>query len=184
MAFVVIIAVNLAIGRALLEYDGFILAGIAPSALALQFALVRLIRGRRLSRAFWSGFIAGLLVVATLFLWGMYQGRLSRSRFDPELGQTIVRWRPGTPLWPGWPAYRSYAYQIILRLPHGPDILNSYDATSLSIVAVVFFLPQLLAATAGGLLALFIAWVFQMAIRLSRRATSPAAEPNRGSGRL
>jgi hypothetical protein len=160
MALVVLIAVNLALGRALFEYDCYILAGIAPSALALQLALYRLVRGRRLSRAFWSGFIAAMLVVATLFLWGMYQRRLTSRRFDPVLGKTIVRWRPGTPMWPGWPSYRNYAYQFIMRLPHGADILYREDWRSLLVIAVMFFLPQLVVATAGGLMAIVIAGIF------------------------
>jgi hypothetical protein len=159
MAFIVLAALNLAVARLLLDYDGYILAAIVPSGLTLQLAVVQLIRKRHVFRAFWAGFIAGLIVTAGLCLSGMFHDRVRTSHFDPSVGKNVFSWAPGAPLWPGWPSYRRYAYQTILSFPWGRPLMDRYDLTALSVFAVVMFLPQFLVALVTGLLALLIALV-------------------------
>ncbi len=88
----------------------------------------------------------------------MVRDRRTISRFDPSLGKrVVVSPSPGVSLWPWWPSYRRLAYQTIVSFPEGRALLDRYDLTALSVLAVVFFLPQLLVALVAGLLALFIA---------------------------
>jgi hypothetical protein len=158
MVFVVLAALNFLVARLLLDFDAEILAAIAPGGLTLQLALVQVIRRRHALRAFWAGFIAGLIVTAALCAWGMARDRRTISRFDPSLGKrVVVSPSPGAPLWPWWPSYRRLAYQTIVSFPGGRALLDRYDLTAFSVLAVVFFLPQLLVALVAGLLALFIA---------------------------
>ncbi len=70
MVFVVLAALNFVVARFLLDFDAEILAAIAPSGLTLQIALVQVIRRRHALRAFWAGFIAGLIVTAALLRLG------------------------------------------------------------------------------------------------------------------
>jgi hypothetical protein len=159
MGLIAIVALNVAGGRLLLDYDVYILAAIAPPAIAIQLALVRLRYGRNLSRAFWAGFIIAIIFVAALCVWGMVQGRSTKPSFNPMLGKNELLTLPGNPMWPGWISYRRYAYETILRIPNGRAILYGDDMTliSMPIFAGVMFLPQLLVALGGGLLALYIA---------------------------
>jgi hypothetical protein len=176
MGFIVIAGLNVAAGRFLLDYDVYILTAIAPAAIALELALVRLSRDRHLRRAFRSGFIATMLVVATLCLWGMVQGRSTKPSFNPMLGKYERGTLPGAPLWPGWISYRRYAYETILRFPNGRAILYGDGMTliSMPILAAVFFLPQLLLSLAGGLVAMFIASVYWLCRRRGRRRSTSA----------
>ncbi len=159
MALIVLAAFNFALARCLLDVDGYILAAIVPGALTIQLATVQLIRTRHAFRAFWAGFIAGLILTAGLCVWGMFHDRHTTSRFDPALGKRVVIRSPGPPMWPGWPSYRRHAYQIIVSSDWGRALMDRYDLTSLSMYAVVMFLPQFLVALVTGLLALLIASV-------------------------
>ncbi len=171
MAFVVVAALNFAVARLLFDFDAEILAAIALSGLTLQLALVQVIRSRHALRAFWAGFIAGLIVTAGLCGWGMFHGRKTTSRFDPSLGKrVVVSPSPGAPMWPGWPSYRRFAYQTIVSFPGGRALMDRYDLTALSVFAVVMFLPQFLVALVTGLLALLIA----LALRILRICPRPS----------
>jgi hypothetical protein len=81
-------------------------------------------------------------------------------------------------MWPGWPSYRDYAHQFILR--HNPDILNRSDWAGICVMGLVFFTPQLLVALASGLLTLFVACVFLICARIKpSRAISGRRMPGR-----
>ena len=160
MRLVTVIAINVGAGRILYDYDGYLLAAIALQCRGAPVCAASIeTRSARASRIFWAGFTAGLVLAAGLCLSGVYRGTAKVSRYDPVIGRKVTSYHPGSPLWPAWPSYRGYAYRAIMHLPDGPGILNRYDATSISVLAIVFFLPELLVAMAGGVLASSIAWV-------------------------
>jgi hypothetical protein len=101
------------------------------------------------------------MLAAGLCAWGLFHGRRT-PYFDPVLGKNVVGWTAGDPMWPGWPSYRRFAYQIIVSFPLGRALMDRYDLSSMSVFAVVMFVPQFVFALAGGLLAMFIVWVPRM----------------------
>lgn len=146
MAVVGVVALNLAAARRLAAYDDKLMVGVMPTALVLQVALFRLsgTQGRR--RAFWAGFLTAGFLAMLSFVWA---NRLSATvvvATHAVTGKTRFAVVPGSfggdqmyAVWAG------YANVVVRCLPNLPQ----YQI----IAAVVFLMPQMLAALACGVLA-------------------------------
>jgi hypothetical protein len=175
MVLVGVVAVDIAATRSLFAYNSEMLIGVALGVIALQIGLFRLIRGQGRARVFWSGFIAAGLMAMMTFVWAMM--------FPEILGLTstgaLVR-TPGSTLYTVWHGYSSFvAEHVIMPLLYDPRINPGIDGDSIlgglfiaGIRSVVWFLPQLLMAVVGGLLARGIA-----GRRRKINATAPGPVP-------
>ena len=160
MAIVGVIALNIATARILFAYEPELLIGVGLGVLVLQVGLFRLVRGRGTNRAFWVGFIVCGLITMTTLVWAM---------LFPEvvgLSSTGVLERvPGSTMWTIWYGYARFVSEPILvpMITYSgidPDVSNLGGILIAGARAVIWFLPQLLIAVAGGLLAGLI-WVME-----------------------
>jgi hypothetical protein len=144
MTVVGVVALNLAVARALYAYDTEALYGSVLIGLSLQIGLVRLIRRRGRVRAFWTGFVtAGSLAFLTF----------------------LLAERPGAyeTLWyRAWSEYTDVAEDCLLYLPGSAAIRgmsqqqSTAEAALIVLASLIFFPPQLLIALSGGLLAIVV----------------------------
>jgi hypothetical protein len=160
MCLVGMVAVSLAVGRALYASDPWLPAGVCLAGLAIELGLFRIVRTRGKSRAFWAGFvICGLLAVGS-FAWGV----VVKSSISPSLNVSTgeittlpitVLQRVGLSSWSVWRSYLLLAVLCLNRLPFGSALMSPdfKDPIVLATAALMAGLPQLLIALAGGLLA-------------------------------
>lgn len=146
MAVVGIVALNLAAARSLASYDLKLMMGVMPTALILQVALFRLIRTQGRRRAFWAGFLTAGFLVMLSFVWANRLSETVGIATDAATGKTVFVVEPGSfggdqmhAIWTG------YVNVVVRCLPYVPQ--------SPLAAAVVFLMPQVLAASACGLLA-------------------------------
>jgi hypothetical protein len=147
MTVVGVVALNLAVGRALYAYDIEILGGSVLIGLSLQMGLIGLIRRRGRARAFWAGFVvAGSLAFLTF----------------------LLAERPGayeTVWYRVWSEYIDIAQECLMYWPGGAAIRamtqhqNSAKAAIFVVSMLMFAVPQLLIALSGGLLAVAVFWI-------------------------
>ncbi len=157
MIVVGLIALNLSAARALLAIEAWLLVGVAPAGLALQFAAFRLIRSRGRARMFWAGFLAAGVLAA----WSLVGAMLFRTSVNVGInlttGQRITLTTPGYRAadlaWVAWKGYVELVENGLARLPTTAGILTGGDASTAVVGGLVAFLPQFLIALAGGLLA-------------------------------
>jgi hypothetical protein len=169
MIVVGLIALNLAAGRVLYSIEPWLLVGIAPAGLALQFAAFRLIRSRGPARAFWAGFLA----VGLLAAWSLVAAMLFRTSVNVAINRTTGQpmfwttpgYRGADQAWAVWTGYIVLVEKGLAHLPSTAGILERGDAVDAIVGVVVAFLPQFVIALAGGLLAWFLAG----ASRLTKR---------------
>jgi hypothetical protein len=140
MLVVVVVALNLAVARAIYLFEPWRLAGTGPIALAIQGGLFYLIRSRRRPRqhAFWAGFEVGSILGLWSFLYVLVP--------DSKVGSV-------------WEAYAATIDEF-LRVNYGLPVLDRspFDPIFLAAVAVFAFLPQLLMGLGAGGLALSVTW--------------------------
>jgi len=176
MGLVVLLAANLAAARALHAHDSEMLIGVALVGIALQYALFRAMRDDR-RRAFWAGFQAGGLVATAGFVWAMTFPEVLGVSIKPG-GSMTVHKTPGSPLYAAWHGYASLVADRVVApafaaLDVQPDPETASGGVLMAAVrAVIWGLPQGLAAVAGGLLGLGIA-----ARRAGRGRDRDAAPP-------
>jgi hypothetical protein len=161
MTVVGVVALNLAVGRALYAYDIEILGGSVLIGLSLQMGLIRLIRRRGRARAFWAGFVAtGSLAFLTFLLAMLAQG--------PGAYETV--W------YRVWSEYIDVTQEWLTYLPGGAAIQamtqhqNTAKAALIVMSMLIFSVPQLLIALSGGLLAIAVFWI--VSARLDRSGRS------------
>jgi hypothetical protein len=168
MVFVGVVAINLAAVRAL---SAALQVRVVLIALVLQFALIRLIRSRRCGQAFWAGFVGcGSLAMASCIWAEAHRPRilLSLSVLTGHLVETR-----GSSMWTIWDGYANFASDCLERLPYAVRLIErSSESIQDAVFPLTLFLPQLLFALAGGLLA---RWLVGPVAR-SDRATMIAAE--------
>lgn len=160
MVVVAVIAMNLGAARILYFYNTEILIGVALSGLALQAGLFQLVLGRGRNRAFWSGLVVfGLLAMSSL-VWAMLFPEVIGIAFDKN-GVIMVHRTPGSFLSTVWSSYAGFVSNHVIEpvlesrgfpLRINPDSYSG-GALLVSVRAVVRFLPQMLIAVIGGLLA-------------------------------
>ncbi len=180
MVVVVLIALNLAAGRAVYSFGPWLLAGFVPTVLVLQFGVFRLIRNRGRARVFWAGFVAGGVLAVGSLAWSFLFRTSVNIGINVTTGQKITITTPGFPaadrVWSAWVVYLTFVENCVESLPMAEDILGREDSATAIAFAVVVVLPQLLIAVSGGLLALVVTW---LAGKLRRRPTGPATVLNR-----
>ena len=164
MLGVVIVALNLAVGRYLFGYQSEILVGIALGAITLQVAIIQLIRRRGRDRAFWVGFLVlGSLVMAS-FIWAMCFSEILGFHPDGRGGFTLIR-TPGSLLYTLWNGYSRFVYERIIETYlidfraneqfYRDSMMGRVLLTMIR--ALAWFIPQLLIAVIGGVVARLIA---------------------------
>jgi len=133
-------ALNAALARAFVV-DREFFEGILLIAIAFQVGLVGLIRGRGRARRFWIGFeVAGAAAILAL---------IAAEEFPDST-------------WNGWvSAYTSTA--VNLAFSHLPTPLAGHlEEDQGQLLAIIYFVPLLLAALAGGFLAALVARPIQV----------------------
>jgi hypothetical protein len=177
MAVVALVAINLGAVRALIASGPQFLIGALLALLGLQVAVFGLISSRGPSRTFWAGFLAFGAAALVSFFWDMgYVPGMSITR-AATIGDYEQRESAGSP-WPlrtVWTRCGVIAADFLEALPNAPLVIENRGDVILGITyAVILFLPQLLLALVGGLLA----WSLAKVARGSRVAT-PAWPPSR-----
>ena len=149
MAMVAVVAANAAAARILFALNVEILIGVALPAVAMEFAVYCLVSRRRPGRGFWLGFILlGALTMAT-FVW---------NQLDPEVlaltrsGQLIRQ--EGSLFYHVWSGYAGILGDFLVPPLEELGIFgngwNPYGVSAVGIRAIVWSLPQLVIALAGG----------------------------------
>jgi hypothetical protein len=161
MVLVGLIALNLGASRMLCSAEPSLLAGFIPAGLALQFGAYRLIRSRTRARAFWAGFLAAGLLAGSTLAWTMIFRTSVNIGLNGVTGQSVKIIIPGFPsadrLWSVWERYFDLATSPMERVPFTAGVLEREDASTAILIATIVFLPQLLLALTGGLLAVLLA---------------------------
>jgi hypothetical protein len=177
MTVVGIVALNLAAARAFSDDYHELLCGVAPMAVTLQIGLLSLIRSRGRLRAFETGYAAfGSLAMAS-FVGAVFFCPSDSVTIDPKTGQAVVRTLPGAPIWVLWNRYGRLVFKTLESLPNCDFIVgdggdsHGNDGVPLGTKALIFSLPQMVFAVAGGLL-------FSLIERRSREPRSRGRPPS------
>jgi hypothetical protein len=153
MTAVGLVAVDLAAARAFLGHDEYYgwnlgcLAEVAPAVVASEVALLCLACSR--GRAFWVGFLTAGALAGVSVVLALADPRTETTTFKVSGMTTTVY--PGGPTARLWYGYDSFVSEGLERLHYSLD--GTTSIRSFLTRAVVFALPQWLAAVAGGLLA-------------------------------
>lgn len=150
MLVVAAVALNLAVGMALLSSDSSLLFRIALIGIALQVGVVALLRGR--NRPFWAGFVAfGLLSALSCAL-------AFGPRFEivtDATGSRPVEVAPASAMWQAWEGYdRLWVSPLepvvasYIQVPEPPLPIVIGWVTTIILASAV---PHALIAIAGGL---------------------------------
>jgi hypothetical protein len=162
MAIVGIVALNLAATRAVPDDYHELLTGVAPMAVLLQFVIFSRIHSPGRVRALGAGFLVFGTIAMTSFIGAVYCCPKESVDIDSRTGKAIVKTSPGSPIWALWRSYGGFVLNTIETLPNSDFILgdggdsHGNDGIPLGTKAIVFFLPQISVALAGGLLSSFI----------------------------
>jgi hypothetical protein len=159
MAITAVAAVDLAVGRTIFtrsELYGLNLLwlnALTPIVITLQVAFFRMVSARDTSRTFWIGFLTfGIMAMISVIL--LLSDPPSETTTISSSG-TSVQTYPGGPMARLWGAYFGIAYAELERLGY-PYAGHTTDWPSSVTDAFIIFLPLLLLAWAGGLLAWLI----------------------------
>jgi hypothetical protein len=160
MAGVGIVALNLAAARGICgsmfktipDFPPYLLAGITPTAVALQFALFRLFRTRGRARAFWIGFVLAGSMAITSFVWAQL---FPRMRLLLPTGAIVND--EGSSMAAIWTAYEEFVEDGLIHLGRVPHIDPDDPVAKIFVFGLLWTLPQWLIGIAGGLVALLFA---------------------------
>ncbi len=149
MAIVAVVAINVAVGRAVFEHDPEILIGVALLGLAIQGAIVAAFRAKR-GRAFWVGFaVLGAAAIGS-FAWGMTLPEELIAVAVPGQPSRLVNVGTMSVLWLDYGSFVADRLEpVLLGLGMDPNI-DPNGPTAVAIRGLVWALPQLAAALAGG----------------------------------
>jgi hypothetical protein len=138
MTIVVVVAVNFATARALYIRDVELAAGLTLRAVASQFAVLQALRHRGRARSFWLGYLTIGLATMGTFSWGICV--------------------PDSRIFRLWLSYTEHADGVLSMIPSAPRFFGGggVDLARVVMASIVWFLPQLLAAIMGGLLAILL----------------------------
>jgi hypothetical protein len=159
MIIVGVMAVDLAIVRALWGSKYHVLTGIAFTGVVLNagvFCLVRG-RGRGRSRAFWAGFLLGGLLAVGSYTWAMTYPKAGATFIDQRTGAQVTIRSSGAPLSDQWESYLDLVEDSLGGLP---DWWNPFAQGELTIMvadAAIAFVPQFVVALAAGLFCWLVA---------------------------
>jgi hypothetical protein len=122
MCAIGMVAVSLAVGRALYASDPWLPAGVCLAGLAIEVGLFRIVRARGRSRAFWAGFVACGFLATNSFAWGMLVKNSIETRGNAVTGEitmhpiTVLE-HVGSASWTLWRSYLLLAVDCLNRLP-------------------------------------------------------------------
>jgi hypothetical protein len=160
MCAVGMVAVSLAVGRALYASDPWLPAGVCLAGIAIEVGLFQIVRTRGKPRAFWAGFVICGILAASSFALGKLVRNSVEASVNATTGEltlfpTTVLEQVGSTSWTIWRVYLGLAVMCLNRLPFGPSLMSPdfRDPVVLTTAALMTGLPQLLVALAGGLLA-------------------------------
>jgi hypothetical protein len=161
MVLVGLIPLNLGASTMLSSGEPSLQAGFMLAGLVLQFGVFRLIRSRTRARAFWAGFLAaGLLAVSSLASAMSFRTSVNIG-LNGFFGQSVRIVFPGFPSADRISSVSEecldLAANCLERLPFTAGVLAREDASTAVLNATIVFLPQLLIALTGGLLAVLLA---------------------------
>jgi hypothetical protein len=162
MTIVGVVGLNLAATCAVPDDYHELLTGVAPMAVLLQFVIFSLIHSRGRARAFGAGFLVFGTIAMTSFIGAVYCCPEDSVGIDSRTGKARVKTSPGSPIWVLWRSYGGFVLKTIETLPNSDFILgdggdsHGNDGIPLGTKAIVFFLPQISVAVAGGLLSSLI----------------------------
>ena len=148
MIFISVIALNTFAVRTLFQANPRVCLGLILSGLTLQWAVFRLVRGVEFRRAFWWGFAVADVLAMACFLWGMRLPTQVISVVSPGRPPRMVNVSTVSALWLNYGSFVGrYLEPWVTRLlpDFGPN-----SALGLILGAIVWALPQLAAALAGG----------------------------------
>ena len=167
MIVIGVAALNLAAAHLLFAYETGLVFGIALNGLLLQVALWRLTRNRGLKRAFYAGFIAAGILSGGHFIWM----RTDSLGLRPYVAPTTIQVAASPSLWSRileeCAALLEWPYEHSINCPTSPrySTARDEDVVPWIVFTLLAFLPQVLIASAGGLLGSFILWVRILASR-------------------
>jgi hypothetical protein len=150
MAIVAVVAIELAVGRAVLEYEPDLFVEIVLNALTVQLAVFLLIRSRNCKRAFWIAFAASSVVAAISCCYALSVGS------DSLVGLVWFEYLGRAQECTGVEVFVS-GFKIPLRPPTAYEVF-----VHAAQMALIFYLPQLAIALFAGLVTLFLAWLAQL----------------------
>ena len=179
MAIIALAAIDLAACRAILtrsdHYDWNLLwlNALAPIGIALQVAFFGMASTRNSSRIFWTGFLTfGMMAMISVIL---LLSDPPSERTTISSSGTSVQSYPGGLMTRLWGAYFELVFVGLERVGY-PYTEHTTDWPSSFTDAFIIFLPQLLIACAGGLLARLI--VGQRCSTALRECNSPPYCPD------
>ena len=178
MVVVGVVALNLGAGRVAFAIDPWVLAGSAPAALMLEFAAYRFFRlrgrGRVRARAFWAGFLVAGLLAAGSLAWGFLFRESVNVGINLTTGEKTTIRTPGFAsadrAWAAWSGYLQLMVSGLERVPATRGLLTRDGVPQVVAGTLMVWLPQLLIAAAGGVLASGLA-------RRTRSGLPPAPTP-------
>ena len=160
LALIVVVALDLSIGRVLVERDDRYLVGLTLSGLVIQWGLVLAIFRRGSSRSFWIGFVLAATLAAASFVFYV-------ERPESDSLPAIA-----------WYEYARFIHMHITQVwqdsftiqwePDPPALVLARFV----LILILFFLPQLFAALAGGCMLLFVSRVRSSVVGVDRRRGS------------
>ncbi len=169
MVLVGLIAVNLTAIRLLCSAEPSLLTGFIPAGLVLQFGAFRLIRSRTRARVFWAGFVTAGLLAGSSLAWAMIFHSSVNIGLNGVTGRSVRIIVPGSPMadrmWSVWRGYFDVSTSRLEQLPLTADAFERDDALTAFLIATMVFLPQIVIALTGGLLAVLLVWIPAVRIR-------------------
>ena len=180
MTVVIVIAMNLAVGRALISADNPMLEALLIPSVMLQLALWRWIRTKDRARSFWAAFLVSGAVVTGSFLWGILTPSIigiGLTTNPTTGGVTSTRLEvPGSLMWRVWDRYARLVANQLERWPEVARMLYDDENPVLffSAFSLIAFVPQLLIPLACGSVT---CWIAERMARRSRRFERAAANP-------
>jgi hypothetical protein len=178
LGFVAVVALNAALGRGLFAWNPELLIGIAIPLLVFELAGCCLLGGRRTRRPFWSGFLLFGLVVSASFVLNV----LVPVVYALTSSGTLIK-TSGTPVAVLWYQYGIVASNLLRPVFEGRVSADPYAPDVVLIRALVWAVPQLVAALIGGC----VAWLMARMVgnRILMRAAqepAPGVSPRHPSG--
>jgi hypothetical protein len=151
MIFVVVIALDFAIIRALAAYNPFLPVAVALIGFALQAGVFVRFHSQGRRRAFLTGFLAFGTMAMTTAIWAIVFAPNIGIAHDPSTGETITRIIPGSAMWSLWSGYVEFIATFL-----GEHLDVAFDLMDI-LPFLIWSLPQFLIALSGGFLTGLIA---------------------------
>lgn len=159
MVFVGFVAIDLAVGRAYLsgsQYFGWRLEqrlAVAPTGVALEITFLRLVISRGRGLVFWAGFVGNGAVAVASVIWAFCDPAVETTTYSSSgIVRTYDAGCLGARLWSSYLELAEEGLDCV-GYPYTGGTTSLGDSIT---ALILFLLPQLLIALAGGTVALLI----------------------------